>query len=80
MGDNPIYSLGLNSTIFFLSKARFRVYEILVDKYFTQYNYKVKSFPKKIKLPIVVLKYYYSNSFKGLMGCKIYTRILHKHL
>jgi hypothetical protein len=76
MGDNPIYNLGLNSTKNCTSKARFRVYEILIDKYFTQYNCKVK----KTKLPIVVLKYYCSNYFKGLMGCKIYTRILHKHL
>ncbi len=35
MGDNPIYSLGLNSTKNHTSKAKFRVYEILVDKYFT---------------------------------------------
>ncbi len=79
MSDNPIYSLGLNSRRNHTSKARFRVYEIFVDKYFAQYNCKVKSFPKKIELPIFVLKYYHSNSFNGLMGCKIYTMIPHKH-
>ncbi len=55
MGDNPIYNLGLNSTKNHTSKEIFKVYEILV-KCFTQYSYKVKNFPKKIKLPIVVLK------------------------